>query len=112
MSTSEFEQAVLMQGTAPPAELFYRLYYNAETSEPVCMSMEKLDMPFFELSKEDYLSGKLERFRIQDGQLKRVDPAVIKMLKLRKSPSGEFTTIPGNMMFLANTGDKYTVNYE
>jgi len=108
MSDTFFKAAA---GFIPPAlELFeYRLYYDAETGKPTSLSTDKIEGLYIVITKEQYSTLILSRIRIKDGAVKIIDFHPTNVLKLQLSPTGEFTTVPNDMMITAPTGNTYTI---
>jgi hypothetical protein len=89
--------------------LEYRLYYEAETGKPTTLTTDKLPGSHIVITKEQYNSLILSRIRIKDGAIKLIDFHPKNLLKLQLSTTGEFTTVPNDMMIVSTVGDRYTI---
>lgn len=106
---TEFELAVCSFHEPHRVETKYRLYYNADTGEPQFMTCEHPDGAFVEITKEEYDTLNISRVRVRNNQLEKFDFSTRPVLLLQRDPTGEFTTLSGDMMIVADSGDKYSV---
>ena len=102
-----FEQAAAAQPPASDPVLHYYAAYDAQ-GKITRMSMEPLQEPHLEITRDQYLTLNPNTWRVKSGELKPLDPTPRRVLQLRTSVTGEFATLPGNMMFAATEGDRYT----
>ena len=87
--------------------LDYKAYYN-DANEIVCFSQEELDMPYYVISKDWFMIGNTELFKIYDGQVVKRDINQKNRLQLRANGS-IFASMRHDMQFAVTelyTGDK------
>jgi hypothetical protein len=87
----------------------YRLYYDAEEEKPISLTTDNLPGSYIVITKEQYSTLILSRIRIKNGSIKVIDFYPKNMLKLHLSTTGEFSTVPNDMMIVAPVGDTYTI---
>lgn len=106
---TEFELALQNHKEPERNEYRHRLYYDAETGQPLFMTTEVLDGSFVEITADEYDTLNLNRVRIRNGVLEKFDFRPRNVLLLRLDPAGEFTTMSDDMMIVADSGDNYTI---
>lgn len=77
----------------------YRLYYNETTGEPICYSMEDLDIVYVKVSNAQYAQGNYNVV-VKNNQLVEINDTV--PTKLVPAKSGT-STLPNNVMIIADT---------
>ena len=82
---NNFTEALKLVDPPKKVEIFFRLYYDKVTGEPITYSMEDLDGDYIEITKEEFA---LTDFNIvvKDGKIKKKN--MISIGKLAPSTSG------------------------
>lgn len=87
--------------------LDYKAYYN-ELNEIVCFAQEEMDLPYYVIPKEWYMTGRPDLFRIHDEQVIKRDTNQKNRLQL-KSNGSIFASMRHDMQFAVDetyTGEK------
>lgn len=77
--------------------ILYRAYYDAKTLEVLHLSQEELDLPFINITPEQFASGATDIWCVADGRLERKDQYYQSRFRLRKGET--YATIKGDMQF-------------
>lgn len=108
---SEFWKALELVEPTEVLDIEYKLYYNKQTNEPICLSTETLDKDYIVITKEQYNTLRMDYILIVDGVVKE---RVLKRdvtLRLEPNVDGEFKTFKDNMMFVADDSVTETDTY-
>jgi hypothetical protein len=106
---TEFEMALAMVANPVPQPLEYRVYYDADTGTVVSISMEDQPGTYITVTREEFMAVNLANHVVKDGKLTMVDHRIHSVLKLKKTPQGEFVTLKNNIAFVATQGDHYGI---
>ena len=90
-----------------PRPIFYRAYYDSETNQVLHLSQQEMDMPFVEITKEQFDSCATDIWRIDGDRMVRKDEYFQHRLQLRKGST--YATLKGDMQFAVEadwSGDK------
>lgn len=75
-TTSNFFEALKLIKPVEKVDIFYRLYYNKTTGEPISYSMEDLSGDFIEITKEEFALTDFNIF-VKDGKIKKKNITLI-----------------------------------
>jgi hypothetical protein len=91
-TTNNFFEALKLIEQPKKVDIFFRLYYNEITGLPLYYSMEDLEGPYIEISKEEFALADFNVF-IKDGKIKKK-----KMLSIGK-------LVPSNVGYQVHKDD-------
>lgn len=90
----------------PPPNLDYKAYYN-EANEIVCFTQEKMDLPYYVIPQEWFMTCRPELFKIYNGKVVKRDINFKNRLQLRSNGS-IFACMHHDMQFAVD--ESYTGN--
>jgi hypothetical protein len=109
-NTSEFAKAWNNYKPRKKRIITHRAYYEGEEILFMRSGPEDEEWPegdWITVTREEYDTFRPGYEIVKDGKIvkpKRIDPA---RLKLEKAAEGEFTSLPNNIIFVAEKGDNY-----
>jgi hypothetical protein len=76
----------------------FRVYYHPTTQAIICFSQDELNYPYVQTTEQIYMSGRLDLYRIQNGELVKRNQHHANRLQLM--PNGvTFASIHNDMQF-------------
>ncbi len=66
-----FIKALGMLDDPIPKPIFFRLYYNKETGEPITYSMEELEGDYIDITKLEYAECRYD-IKVKDGKIQKI----------------------------------------